>query len=375
MSDDDATTEGSGESRRTAFHEVMSKTAKGFMEEAGWWWVTGFGELEDEYHAVREGVGVWDVSPLNKWEFRGTDAVEAAQRVHSNDILGMRTGQVRYGAFLDDDGLLVDDGTVFKHADDHLWVCTNGLDHREYFGEASKGLDVAIDYIAPELPHLQVQGPRSRDLVQGLTDADLSSLRYFNFLPDQVKVGGVPVWLSRTGFSGELGYELFIRPEHAEELWDVIIGAGAVPYGVDVIEPLRIEAGMVVTDYDYEAHERTPFDLGLDRVVALDADGAFMGKDTLREVAADPPNRFKTLRLQGEELPEYGAAVTKDGEDVGVLTSPATSPAFGPIGLAILRRDVADEGTKVDVALGDGTVTATVDVLAIVDPEKQRPRS
>jgi aminomethyltransferase len=375
MSDDDATTEGSGESRRTAFHEVMSKTAKGFMEEAGWWWVTGFGELEDEYHAVREGVGVWDVSPLNKWEFRGTDAVEAAQRVHSNDILGMRTGQVRYGAFLDDDGLLVDDGTVFKHADDHLWVCTNGLDHQEYFGEASKGLDVAIDYIAPELPHLQVQGPRSRDLVQGLTDADLSSLRYFNFLPDQVKVGGVPVWLSRTGFSGELGYELFIRPEHAEELWDVIIGAGAVPYGVDVIEPLRIEAGMVVTDYDYEAHERTPFDLGLDRVVALDADGAFMGKDTLREVAADPPNRFKTLRLQGEELPEYGAAVTKDGEDVGVLTSPATSPAFGPIGLAILRRDVADEGTKVDVALGDGTVTATVDVLAIVDPEKQRPRS
>ena len=375
MSDDDATTEGSGESRQTAFHEVMATTAKGFMEEAGWWWVTGFGDLEDEYRAVREGVGVWDVSPLNKWEFRGSDAVEAAQRVHSNDILGMRTGQVRYGAFLDEDGFLVDDGTVFKHADDHLWVCTNGLDHREYFGEATKGLDVAIEYIAPELPHLQVQGPRSRELVQGLTDADLGSLRYFNFLPDQVKVGGVPVWLSRTGFSGELGYELFIRPEHAEELWEVIIGAGAVPYGVDVVEPLRIEAGMVVTDYDYEAHERTPYDLGLDRLVALDAEGAFMGKDTLREVAADPPNRFKTLRLQGEELPEYGASVTKDGEDVGVLTSPATSPVFGPIGLAILRRDVADHGTEVDVALGEGTVTATVDVLAIVDPGKQRPRS
>jgi aminomethyltransferase len=375
MSDDGAMTEGSGQSRRTAFHEVMAKTAKGFMEEAGWWWVTGFGDLEDEYRAVREGVGVWDVSPLNKWDFRGADAVEAAQRVHSNDILGMRTGQVRYGAFLDDEGLLVDDGTVFKHADDHLWVCTNGLDHQEYFGEATKGLDVAIEYIAPDLPHLQVQGPRSRELVQALTDADLSSLRYFNFLPDQVKVGGVPVWLSRTGFSGELGYELFIRPEHAEELWGVITGAGAVPYGVDVIEPLRIEAGMVVTDYDYEAHERTPYDLGLDRVVALDAEGAFMGKESLREVAADAPNRFKTLRLQAEELPEYGATVTKDGAEVGVLTSPATSPAFGPIGLAILRRDVADEGTEVDVALGEGTVPATVDVLAIVDPEKHRPRS
>jgi aminomethyltransferase len=364
-----------GESRRTAFHEIMSATAAGFMEEAGWWWVTGFGDPDAEYRAIHEGVAVWDVSPLNKWDFRGSDAAEAAQRIHSNDILGMRTGQVRYGAFLDEDGLLVDDGTVFKHADDHLWVCTNGLEHEGYFAEATKGLDVSVDYIAPDLPHLQVQGPRSREVLQGLTDADLGSLRYFNFLPDQVKVGGVPVTLSRTGFSGELGYELFISPEHANDLWEVMIGAGAVPYGVDVVEPVRIEAGMVVTDYDYEAHQRSPYDLGLDRVVALDAEGAFMGKDALREIAADPPNRFKTLRVEGEQLPEYGATVTRDGEDVGVLTSPAVSPTHGPIGLAILRSDVASDGEKVDVALGEGTIGATVDVLAIHDPDKRRVRS
>jgi glycine cleavage system T protein (aminomethyltransferase) len=264
---------------------------------------------------------------------------------------------------------------VFKHADDHLWVATNGLDHDEYFADATKGLDVSIDYIAPDLPHLQVQGPRSRELLQELTDADLGSLRYFNFLPDQVKVGGVPVILSRTGFSGELGYELFISPEHADALWEVITGAGAVPYGVDVVEPIRIEVGMIVTDYDYEAHQRSPFDLGLDRVVALGGEGEFMGKEKLRAIAADPPNRFKTLRLEGEELPEYGATVTRDGEEVGVLTSPAPSPRYGPIGLAILRADVAQEGTQVDVAVGDGTTGATVDVLAIHDPAKQRPRS
>jgi aminomethyltransferase len=364
-----------GTSRQTAFHRSISKTAAGFMEEAGWEWVTGFGDPEGEYKAVREGVGVWDVSPLNKWDFRGPDAIEAAQRIHSNDILGMQTGQVRYGAFLDEEGLLVDDGTVFKHADDHLWVCTNGLDHEDYFAEASKGLDVGVEYIAPELPHLQVQGPRSREALQPLTEADLGALRYFRFIPEQVRVGAVPVWLSRTGFSGELGYELFTRPEHAEDLWTVIEGTGAIPYGVDAVEPLRIEAGMIVTDYDYEAHQRTPYDLGLDRVVALDAEGTFMGKDALRGVAAAPPNRFKTLRLDGEELPEYGAAVSKDGEEVGVLTSPASSPAHGPIGLAILRSDVAAEGTKVDVALGEGTIGATVDVLAIHDPEKRRPRS
>jgi aminomethyltransferase len=362
------------ESRKTAFHEIMSKTAAGFMEEAGWFWVTGFGDPDAEYKAVREGFGVWDVSPLNKWDFRGSDAPEAAQRVHSNDILGMQEGQVRYGAFLDEDGLLVDDGTVFKHSDDHLWVCTNGLDHEAYFAEATKGLDVGVEYIAPDLPHLQVQGPWSREALQRITEADLGELGYFRFLPRRVSVGGVPVWLSRTGFSGELGYELFTDPEHAEDLWRVIEGIGAVPYGVDVVEPLRIEAGMIVTDYDYEAHQRTPYDLGLDRLVALGSAGSFMGKEALREIAAAPPNRFKTLRLEGEELPEYGAAVTKGGEDVGVLTSPATSPAFGAIGLAILRTDIAADGTTVDVALGGGTVGATVDQLAIVDPEKRRPR-
>ena len=252
-------TTSAGESRQTAFHEIMAKTAAGFMEEAGWFWVTGFGDPEAEYRAVREGVGVWDVSPLNKWDFRGPDASEAAQRVHSNDILGMQVGQVRYGAFLDEDGLLVDDGTVFKHADDHLWVCTNGLDHVAYFADAAKGLDVdgrvhrAGSAPPPGAGPEVARGAASRSRMR--TSGTSATSASF---PETVQVGGVPVWLSRTGFSGELGYELFTRPEHAEDLWTVIEGIGAVPYGVDVVEPIRIEAGMVVTDYDYEAHQRSP---------------------------------------------------------------------------------------------------------------------
>jgi aminomethyltransferase len=359
----------------TAFHAVQQARGATFMEEGGWLWSVSFGDPAAEYAAVREGVGMWDVSPLNKWEFRGPDAVEAAQRVHSNDILGLEVGQVRYGAFLDEDGLLVDDGTVFKHADDHLWVMTNGMDHAEYFAEATKGLDVSVDYIALELPNLQIQGPRSRELLRSLTDVDLDALRYFHFIPEPVTVGGVPVWLSRTGFSGELGFELFLRPEHATDLWEAVESAGATPYGVEVIEPLRIETGMVVTDYDYAAHERSPFDLGMDRLVALETVAEFMGKERLREIAADPPNRFKTLRVEGDTLPEYGASVTRDGEDVGVLTSPAISPTLGNIGLAILRTDASADGSAVDVALGDGTVLATVDVAAIYDPQKRRPRS
>jgi aminomethyltransferase len=364
------------QSRETAFHPITSAKAAGFMEEAGWLWVTNYGDVDSEYRAVREGVGMWDLSPLNKWSFSGPDAVEAAQRVHTNDVAGMRDGQVRYGAFVDEDGLLVDDGTVFRHSDELLWVCTNGDDRAAYFGDATKGLEVEIAYIAPELPSLQIQGPRSRDLVRSIVSgADVDALRYFTFFPEPVEIGGAPVWLSRTGFSGELGYEVFLRPEHAEPVWRAVEGAGAVPYGVDIIEPVRVETGMIVTDYDYEPHRRTPFDLGLDRVVALDGAGDFMGKDQLRAVAADPPNRFVTVRLEGDTLPEYGATLSAGGDEVGVLTSPALSPAFGAIGLAIVRADAAAPGTPVEVAADGSTVGGTLDVLAVYDPTKARPRA
>jgi aminomethyltransferase len=359
--------------RETAFHAITSRTAAGFTEEAGWLWVTNFGDVDAEYRAIREGVGMWDLSPLNKWDVTGPDAVEAVQRVHTADVTGMDRGRVRYGAFVDEDGLMVDDGTVFRFEDDHLWVCTNSNERDEYFASATKGLDVQIHYIAPELPSMQIQGPKSRDLMEKITDADLDALRYFRFLPDQVHVGGVPVWLSRTGFSGELGYELFLRPEHAEPLWRAVHEAGAVPYGADVIEPIRVEAGMVVTDYDYEPGTRTPFDLGLDRFVALDE--LNMGTEKLRAIAADPPNRFVTVRLQGDELPEYGSTVTRGGDGIGVLTSPAASPRHGPIGLAILRADAAAPGTEVVVAGPTGPIAGTVDVLSIDDPNKERPRS
>jgi aminomethyltransferase len=364
---------GSGAARETAFHPITSRTAAGFSEEAGWLWVTSFGDIDAEYRAIREGVGMWDLSPLNKWDVTGSDAVEAVQRVHTADITGMEPGQVRYGAFVDEDGLVIDDGTVFRFQDDHLWVCTNSDEREEYFSTATKGLDVQIAYIAPELPSMQIQGPKSRDLMRTITDADLDVLRYFRFFPDPVLVGGVPVWLSRTGFSGELGYEVFLRAENAGALWAAVEGAGAIPYGADVIEPIRVEVGMIVTDYDYEPGARTPFDLGLDRFVSLNE--LNMGTEKLRAIAADPPNRFVTVRLHGDELPEYGATVMRGGEEVGVLTSPARSPRHGPIGLAILRRDAAVPGTEVLVAGSSGSIAGTVDVLSIDDPAKERPRS
>ena len=132
MSDDDAI--------ETAFHAVTEAQGGTHIADGGWWWLEGFGDLGKEYAAIRDDVAVWDVSPLNKWDFRGPAALEAAQRVFSNDALGLEVGQARYGAFLDADGLMVDDGTVFNTGGDHCWVMTNGKDHDDYFGEALQGL-------------------------------------------------------------------------------------------------------------------------------------------------------------------------------------------------------------------------------------------
>ena len=362
------------EAIKTAFYDIQAAMGATFAPDGGWLWTDSFGDIEGEYRAVREGVGMWDVSPLNKWDFRGPDALKAAQRVNANDIAGMQVGQVRYGPFLDEDGHVVDDGTVYKRAEDRAWVMTNGMELKDYFDQATKGLDVEVEYVAFQMPHLAVQGPKSRDVLAPITSADISSLRYYRFFPDQVEVGGVPVWFSRTGFSGELGYELFVSPENAEALWKVVHGAGATPFANAAIEIARIESGMVVTEYDYEPHAVTPYDIGLDRVVKLDAPGEFMGKEKLREVAKNPPNRFRTLVLEGDEVPDYGAAVTKDGKPVGTLTSPTKSPRFGVIGIASLRADVADEGNTVDVAVGEGTAPAKVTHNSIYDQEKKNPR-
>ena len=294
--------------------------------------------------------------------------------MHSNNILGLEVGQVRYGALCDADGLMVDDGTVYR-LEDRVWVMTNGSDHADHFAAAAAGLAVEIEAITRTMPHLGLQGPRDRDALGPLCEANLADLGYFRFHPEPTKVGGVPCVVSRTGFGGELGYELFCRPEHAVDLWDIVVSQmGATPYGVGIVETLRVEAGLVVLDYDYTAGERTPYDLSFDRMVAIDAVD-FLGRDALRKVAGRPPRRFKTLCVEGVEVPEYGADVTREGEPVGTLTSPAMSPRFGLLGLAVLDTAAADEGGSVEVAVGSGVVSATVAPLAIYDPEKHRPRS
>lgn len=359
---------------RSVWYDLQAEQGAEFEDFDGWLWTATFGDPLAEYEAVRTHAGMWDVYPLVKLDLTGPDALRAAQRAFTNDVMSMREGQVRYGAFVGADGTMVDDGTVYKLAEDRCWVMVNNPGQEEWFRGLAEGLDFQIADRTHEMPLVSVQGPRSRETLQALTEVDLSGLRYFTFAPERAEVAGTACWILRTGFSGELGYELIPDREGAVPLWEAIQGAGVTPFGTHGIEIARIESGMIVVGVDYEpGGGRTPYDLSFDRLVKLDA--GFVGAEALRGVAADPPNRFVTLRVSGDEAPEYGAVVTKDGEEAGVATSTTNSPRFGTIALAVLRTDLTGKGSTVEVAVGDGTVPATVDVLSVYDPRKERPRS
>ena len=216
---------------------------------------------------------------------------------------------------------------------------------------------------------ISATGPTSRDLVQGLTDLDLSSLGYFRFHPEPVRVGGVQATVLRTGFSGELGFELVTDPGSAPALWDALIAAGGKPFGLEAIDIARVEAGLIIIALDYQPGETSPYDVSLDRFVKQGTEN--VGSEALAAVGANPPKRLKTLQIEGDALPEAGSSVTKDGEEVGTVTSPVVSPRFGTIALAVLATDAANDGEKVEV----GESVATVAPLSIFDPEKKRPRA
>ncbi len=358
-----------------------------FAEWEGWDWISDFGDPVGEHHAVRETVGLWDESTLQKWAFRGPDALAAADYCFTSDMAGLATGQARYGPFCDERGHMLGDGVVYNTADPELGVlavtalATDGDHFRKV--AAAKGFDVEIVERTDEMPHLQLQGPKSRELLTSLTDADIAGLRYFRFL-EGVTIGGVEGCIvSRTGYSGEIGYEIFTTPANAERLWTALLDAGQSlglrPYGLAAVESLRIESGLIFLGYDYFPAHTSPFHMNLERMIKLDKPD-FVGKDALvAEHQSGITHCMVTLVIGGEDAPEYNSPVYRHGREIGRLLSPSAgrSPTVDRlIGMACIEIELSEIGTPVDVALADGrTVPALVDQFPIYDPEKKRPRA
>ena len=369
----------------TAFDQVQRDAGASWTDWEGWAWAADFGDAVAEHNATRNACNLWDESPLRKWDMKGPDALKLADALFTNDMSALEVGQVRYGAICDDDGRMIMDGTIFKYADDHCFSITSYDSDLDHFRQvaADRGFDVEVTDMTAAMPHLQVQGPLAREVLGPITEgADVAELRYFRFIPEGVTVGGVPVMLSRTGYSGELGFEIYCKPDDAAELWNAILksgdGHGLRPIGLSAIETLRIESGLLFPDVDYFPHQTDPYEVRLDNVVKPDKPGDFVGKEALKRIAAEgTPRLLTTLRIDGDDVPEYGAAVTLDGNDVGIVRSPCQSPSFDMqvIAMAAIDRGLNEPGQRVDVALGDGTVGATVAEFPLYDTKKTRPRS
>lgn len=370
--------------QRTAFDAAQRRAGASWTDWEGWAWAADFGDPLAEHVATRTACNIWDESPLRKWELRGPDALALVDALYTNDMASLEIGQVRYGALCDETGKMVMDGTVFHVATNHCLSITSYDSDLDWFRKVAsdRALDVEVEDRTAQMPHLQVQGPKARDVLEPITTgADVRALRYFRFVSTGVAVGGVPCWLSRTGYSGELGFELYCSVDDAEALWNAVVQAGRPhglrPIGLSAIETLRIESGLLFPDIDYLCGVTDPYEVRLDHVVKLDKPGDFVGRDALRTLATEGTARLlTTLRIEGEDVPEYGARVFLGGNEVGIVRSPCKSPTFSEvIALAAIDRAVAEPGRGVEVALGDRTVSARVAPFPLYDTEKTRPRS
>ncbi len=259
-----------------------------------------------EYYAIRSAAALIDVSPLFKYVIRGPDAVHLLDRVVTRNVAGSSVGQVLYTPWCNDAGKMIDDGTLSR-LDDNIFRLTAAEPNLRWLHENGAGLQFEIDDVSDSLAALAIQGPRATEILSTATDSDFSSLRFFRLTKATIR--SVPVTISRTGYTGDLGYEIWLDARHAEVLWDALMEIGGpyglAPAGMLALDIARIEAGLLLIDVDYvpafkakiEAQTSSPMELGLGWAIKMDK-GHFTGRAALLEES----NRGATWKFVGLEV-------------------------------------------------------------------------
>lgn len=378
--------------KETTFHPRTSALTRSFTEYRGYWLPTCFtneGPIA-EYWACRERAAVMDLSPLRKWEILGPDAEELVQWVITRDARRLAVGQVVYTAICNETGGMIDDATVFRLGRDNFRFVGgdeyDGIWLREQ--AAARSLRVWIKPSTDQLHNLAVQGPESREILKSIvwtppTQPRLEELAWFRFTIGRLGTyDGVPVVVSRTGYTGELGYEVWCHPKDGPAVWDAIWEAGRPrglkPLGLEALDILRIEAGLIFAGYEFD-DQVDPFEAGIPFVVNLETDEPFVGRAALEERKAHPQRVLVGLELEGGETASHGDPVYVGRRRVGVVTSGTRSPILRKsIALCRMAKQYADLGTEVEVGKLDGLqkrIPAVVVRFPFYDPDKTRPRS
>lgn len=356
-----------------------------------------------EYHAIRNTAALIDVTPLYKYDLRGRDALKLVDRVFTRDAAKCAVGQALYGCLCEDDGAVIQDGTVFRLGEDYFrfhladpslrWLSLN-----------ARGMEVSIQEVSEQVAALALQGPHALKILQRAVDVDLSQLKFFRLT--QGKILDVPVIVSRTGYTGDLGYELWFGAEHALKVWDGLLDRGAdfgiKPCGILALDVARLEAGFILLEVDYIGAEKaviasqrySPDEISLDWTVDLKKEH-FIGAKALRQARAQGPTRrivgleinledYEYLYQQAGLAPQYPLAawrgsvpLHKDDRQVGYATTGAWSPAVKKyLALATLENKYTAAGTQVEievtVAHQRQSVSASVVKTPFFDPPRKR---
>jgi aminomethyltransferase len=392
--------------RTTPFHSRTSS----LMQSMSWKEWAGYAapscydaHSEREYFAIRQSAGLLDVTPLYKYEVTGPDAARFLSRVWTRDITKLKPGRVVYGCMCDGDGKVLDDGTIAYIAEDAYRV-TSSEAWLGWFDRHSRGYEVEIEDSTDRISALALQGPFSRDILKAITDCDLDSMRFFGTAA--CKLAGADGRITRTGYTGDLGYELWVANADAERVYDALMEAGAPynlePIGLDALDVSRIEAGFVLQGVDYvcaqrcviEARKSTPQEAGLGWTVNLDREGWIGREALLLEREVGPKWGLVGLELDWAELerlyaeynlPPHLAPVAcrsavpvyvAGGKQIGQVTSSTWSPTLKKyLALGQVHAEHAAVGTKLKVEytveFERRELTATVVKRPFFDPERK----
>jgi len=344
-----------------------------YREWSGYYAVSAYeGHHEHEYNAIRNASALIDVSPLYKYRIEGRDAARFVDRIITRDATRMAIGQVFYTPWCDEHGKVIDDGTVARLSEQTFrWTAADPS--LRWFRQNAHGLDVAIEDVSEETAALALQGPTSAKLLRAAAEADIDRLKYFRVTSGSI--AGVPVDISRTGYTGDLGYEIWIPARQAVRVWDALMDRGRPfdirPAGMLALDVARIEAGLLLVEVDFASSKKamipaqayTPYEMGLGRLVNLDK-GRFVGRQALR----DEQRRGHARQVVGLEIDWTGVEriyeklglppgvsatasrvavpVYRSGRQVGKATSTTWSPVLKKmIGLATIDRPHFAEGT------------------------------
>ncbi len=373
-----------------------------YREWSGYYAVSAYEtHHEHEYAAIRTSAALIDVSPLYKYLITGAEATAFVDRVITRDATKLAVGQVVYATWCDEHGKVIDDGTIARLGEDRFrWTAADPS--LRWFQQNARGLDVTIRDVSEQVAALALQGPTSADVLRQVADLDVEALRYFHVTSGSIQ--GVQVDVSRTGYTGDLGYEIWMRWRDAVKVWDALMERGrdygVRPAGMLALDVARIEAGLLLIEVDFfscrkaliPSQRYSPFEMSLDRLVSLDK-ARFVGQVALRaEQRTGPARRVVGLELDWPEIQRLFEAaglppqpplvasreavpVYKGGRQVGKATSMTWSPVLKKlIALATVRRECAAVGSRLRVEFTIDAVRHKVEATVVRTPFFNPPR-